>query len=139
MRAMGKTVDIVPDLFQGDGKSNCCAGAITIEPSDSFEEFERWVYQAQIERLVPVGILIQIISTRLRKADSQDYCYLALLLVSFLRGRERDSEALELLDQVIERCPDNVRAPLCKAERLLYFLDNPEGALKSVDVALERA
>jgi tetratricopeptide (TPR) repeat protein len=88
---------------------------------------------------VPEGILIDVVSARLRKANNRDYCDLALLLAGFLRGPKRDREALELLDQVTERCLDNVRAPLNKAVRLLYDLGDPEGALESIEVALERA
>lgn len=62
-----------------------------------------------------------------------------MLLASFLRGPERDREALQLLDEVTERYPDDVRAPLDKAVRLLYFVEDLEGALQSVDVAIERA
>lgn len=108
-----------------------------IEPSDSFRAFEQWVYQ--IEREVPVGILIDVISARLRKADGRDHYDLALMLASYLRGPERDRQALGLLDELIDRYPDDVRAPMSKAVRLLWFLDDLEGALKAIDVALERA
>lgn len=88
---------------------------------------------------MPVGILVDVISARLRKAENRDHYHLAMLLVNFLRGPERDREALQLLDEVTGRYPDDVRAPLDRAVRLLYFLEDFEGALKSVDVALKRA
>ena len=82
---------------------------------------------------MPTGILIDIISARLRKADGRDHHFLAVMLEGFLRGPERDLEALELLDELIERYPDDVRVPM------LWFSDDLEGALKSIDVALDRA
>lgn len=61
------------------------------------------------------------------------------MLEGFLTRERRDREALQLLDSVIERYPDDVRASLRKADRLLYFAGDLEGALKSIDVTLERA
>ena len=76
----------------------------------------------------PSEILIEIISARLKTATSQDHYPLARMLEAFLWRAERNCEASEVLDTVIEY-PDDVGAPI----------GDPEGALKSIDVALERA
>lgn len=92
----------------------------------------------QVKREVPTGIL-EIVSARLKTATSQDHYPLSVMLEAFLWRAERNCEALEVLDAVIGRYPDDVRGPLNKAVRLLCLLDDLEGALKSLDVALERA
>jgi hypothetical protein len=43
------------------------------------------------------------------------------------------------LDQIIERYPNAVRPLISKATLHLYYLDNPEEALRAIDVALEMA
>jgi hypothetical protein len=50
-----------------------------------------------------------------RGTDSQDHYGLARMLESSLWRAERDREALELLYELIERYPDDVRAPMSKA------------------------
>lgn len=88
---------------------------------------------------MPIGILIEIVTARLRTADNQDHYRLARMLESLLLTAERGCEALELLDELIERYPDDVRAPISKSVRLLYLSEDPEAALQSIDVALKRA
>lgn len=105
--------------------------------SDSFEEFERWVHL--VERSVPVEILIDVVSARLTTAANEDYYRLARMLESFLSTAGRDREALELLDELIERYPDDVRTPISRSVRLLYLSEDPEAALQSIDVAVGRA
>src|SRR5262245_62085931 len=86
----------------------------------SFKEFEQWV--DQVEREVPTGILIEIVPARLRKADIWDHYPLSRMLETFPWRAKRNCEALDVLDAVIDCYPDDVRAPLNKAVRLLYFL-----------------
>lgn len=56
------------------------------EPSASFQEFEGWV--RQIEKDVPVGILADIGSVRLREADERDCYSLTLWLDAWLDRSE---------------------------------------------------
>ena len=61
------------------------------------------------------------------------------MLVSFLLRAERDIEAVQIVDEMIEQLPDDVRFPIHKATLYLYFLEDPEKALPCIDVALRRA
>lgn len=130
-------VDNVPDLFQAWPLYGLSRLERHIEQSASFREFQQWVWQ--VERELPAGLLIEIISARLRKANGRDHYDLALMLEGYLRESERDREALELLEELIDRYPDDVRAPMTKAVRLLWFSGDSEGALQAVDIALQRA
>jgi hypothetical protein len=47
--------------------------------------------------------------------------------------------AREELGRLIERYPDDVRCPISKATLYLYHLDDLEEALRSIDLALQRA
>jgi hypothetical protein len=60
-------------------------------------------------------------------------------LANLLSRAGRDDEALQVLGETLARYPDDVRPAISKANKYLYYLDNPEEALRSIDVALERA
>ncbi len=64
---------------------------------------------------------------------------MALTLRGLFIEAGRDREALPILDGMIGQYPDDVRFPISKASLYLYFLEDPEEALKSIDVALQRA
>jgi hypothetical protein len=52
---------------------------------------------------------------------------------------DRDPEAVQIVDEVIEQFPDDVRLSMQKASLYLYFLKKPEKALPRIDLALQRA
>jgi tetratricopeptide (TPR) repeat protein len=60
-------------------------------------------------------------------------------LARLLREAKRDEEALQVLDEILRRYPDDVRSAISKANTFLNSLDEPEEALKWIDLALERA
>jgi tetratricopeptide (TPR) repeat protein len=109
----------------------------TIRSADSFMKFEKWV--RQLKRELPLGRVIDIVSVRMRTGDSEDHHDLAWNLECLLSEAGRYREALQVLDEMIERYPDDVRSPISKATLYLYFLDDPEEALKLIDVALQKA
>jgi len=51
----------------------------------------------------------------------------------------RDREALQVLDAMMQQYPDDVRPAISKATYYLYSLEDPEEALTSINLALERA
>jgi len=63
----------------------------------------------------------------------------AALLVSLCWEAGQYSEALQILEEMIERYPDEVRSAIRKATLHLHSLDDPEEALIWIGVALERA
>lgn len=88
---------------------------------------------------LPLSGVIDAVSARMRTGDPEDQYELALHLRHLLIEAGRDREALPILDEMIERYPDDVRFPISKATLHLYFLDDPEEALRSIDLALQRA
>jgi tetratricopeptide (TPR) repeat protein len=75
----------------------------------------------------------------MREADGEDHHILAGQLASLWSDAGRYSEALQVLDEMIERYPDDVRPLISKATKYLYFIENSEEALRCIDIALERA
>jgi len=75
----------------------------------------------------------------MQTGDSEDQYDLALYFANLLVEAGRDREALPILDEMIGRLPDDLRFPIEKATLYLYFLKDPEEALRSIDVALQRA
>jgi hypothetical protein len=59
--------------------------------------------------------------------------------VSFLTLARRDSEVIEVIDEMIERETDDVHFPIRKASHYLYFMDDLDKALNFIDFALRRA
>lgn len=82
---------------------------------------------------------IDIVSLRLERADGDEHRHLAYELTSLLCEAERYGEALQLLDKVLQRYPDDVLLAISKANIFFVALDEPEEALRSIDAALERA
>jgi hypothetical protein len=110
---------------------------VTIRSFDTFEKLEQWVTRLRTD--LPLGRAIDIVSDRMRNADNEDQYYLAFHLKDLLMQAERCSEVPPILDEMIERFPDDVRFPISKATLNLYFLKDPEEALRCIDLALERA
>ncbi len=82
---------------------------------------------------------IKIISVRMRSADSEDYLVLARELANLWRLAKGYTEARQVLDDIVERYPDDVLAPMSKASLYLYSLDDAAKALSCINVALDRA
>jgi len=75
----------------------------------------------------------------MRTGDSKDQYDLALYFVGLLEEAGRYREALPILDEMIDRFPDDIRFPIGKATLYLYFLKDTEEALRSIEMALKRA
>ena len=76
---------------------------------------------------------IEAVQTRMRDSSSEDRRYLASSLVSLINRAERDSETVEVIDEMIERDRDDVRFPIMKASHYLYFMDDAKEALNFID------
>ncbi|ULK99342.1 tetratricopeptide repeat protein [Bradyrhizobium sp. I71] len=111
---------------------------MTIERDDDpLWKLADWVWQLRREQ--PLHRVIDIVGERAEQADGDDYRFLALDLARLLREAGRNAEAIRTLDQVSDRYPDDVRPAISKAHIYLSALDQPEQALKWIDIALERA
>lgn len=75
----------------------------------------------------------------MHESNSEDRRCLASSLTSFLTLADRDSEAVEVIDAMIEDYIDDVLFPIRKASHYLYFIEDLEEALRCIDLALERA
>jgi tetratricopeptide (TPR) repeat protein len=82
---------------------------------------------------------IEIVAERLETADDDDHYSLAWSLEGLLTDAGRFQESLQLLDEMIERYPNNVRPLIAKVSLHLYSLRDPEEALRLIDPALKRA
>jgi tetratricopeptide (TPR) repeat protein len=110
---------------------------VAIKSRDSIYDLYDWV--EHLRRTLPIDVAIRTVSDSLEKVDGEDHRILASELAQLLREAGRDSEALQVLDQMMQRYPDDVRPAISKAVSYLYFLEDPEEALKSIDLALQRA
>jgi hypothetical protein len=108
---------------------------VAVDPIDLLRR--QWIVQFRDGR--PIVDIIDDISVRVRTADGEDRRSLESELVHFLLMAERDREALQLLDEISERDPDDVRPQISKATQYLYFLDDLEEALRCIDLGLQRA
>ena len=82
---------------------------------------------------------IDIVTARMQETDGEEHHILAGELARLWSEAGRDDEALQVLGETMQRYPDDVRPAISKATKYLYFLENPEEALRCIDVALERA
>jgi tetratricopeptide (TPR) repeat protein len=110
-----------------------------IKPPKSFKDVMHWIVYLRRDLELPLGLVIDIVAERMRQSDRKDHYDWVSNLEGLLREAERYSEAVQLLDEMIEQYPDNVRPLISKAMLYLYYLEDPEEALKWIDVALERA
>jgi tetratricopeptide (TPR) repeat protein len=88
--------------------------------------------------LPPVDVICAV-AERMCKAKGEERHILAGQLGSLLLIDGHYQEALQVWEMMIEDYPDDVRAPTSKASLYLYHLDDPEEALRCIDLALERA
>lgn len=112
-------------------------GSAIIGSFTSPEVFDNWI--KAVRRGASLDVVVRIVAARMSGADDQDYRYLANELAWLLRESDLDEEAISVLDEMLERFPDDVRPAISKANIYLNALDEPEEALKSIDVALMRA
>jgi hypothetical protein len=98
---------------------------------------KQWLSQLRQGR--PVDDIVDEIRRRFRKARSDERWWLAGIYISFLIRARREPETLQVVDAMIDELPDDVRFPIQKAFLHHYMLDDPENALPSIDLALERA
>ena len=110
---------------------------VIIRSVDSLEKHLRWVDRLKAE--LSLNEVIDIVSARMRTANSEDHYHLAWSLDGLLREVGRDREALRVVNEMIDRYPDNVRSAISKASLYLYYLEDPDEALNSIDLALDRA
>jgi tetratricopeptide (TPR) repeat protein len=93
----------------------------------------------RIHKGLPVGDIIAAEYTRMSVANAKDHYDVARNLEDFLVVAGRYREALQLLVELSERYPNDVRPLISKATLYLYFIKDFEGALCSIEVALELA
>jgi tetratricopeptide (TPR) repeat protein len=92
-----------------------------------------------LRRETSLGQVIRVVARRVGKADGDEYRFLANELAWLLCEAERYDEALQVLDQMLTRRPDDVRPAISKANLYLNSLEEPERALCCISVALTRA
>jgi len=100
-------------------------------------DFEKWIKELRSE--ASLDAMIRIVAERASTADGSDHRFLANELAWLLREADRHGEALQVLDEMLQRYPDDVRPAITKANIYVNSLEQPEKALKWIDVALERA
>jgi tetratricopeptide (TPR) repeat protein len=112
-------------------------GEVVINSRASIFELYEWV--DQLRRTLPIDRAIRTVADAVEKVEGEDHRILASRLAQLLREAGRDTEALQVLDEILQRYPDDVRSAMSKATYYLYFLEDPEEALTSINLALERA
>ena len=110
---------------------------VTIKSRNSIYELYDWV--EHLRRTLPIDAAIRTVSDSLVKVDGEEHRVLASQLAQLLREAERYTEAVQVLDEMMRRYPDDVRSAMSKALDYLYFLDDPEEALECINLALQRA
>lgn len=101
------------------------------------KEFEDWI--TEVRKEASLASAIRVVAARMSNSDDMDYRYLASELVWLLREAGRDEEALRVLNNMLQRYPDDVLPAISKANIFFGSLNEPEEALRCVDIALERA
>jgi tetratricopeptide (TPR) repeat protein len=108
-----------------------------INSRNSIYELYDWV--EHLRRTLPIDVAIRTVSDSLVKVDGEDHHVLASQLAELLRDAGRYTEALQVLDGMMQRYPDDVRPAMSKATNYLYCLEDPEEALECINLALQRA
>ena len=115
--------------------ANC--GVVAIKSRSSIYELHDWV--EHLRRTLPIDAAIRTVADGLDKAGGGDRNHLASVLADLLREAERYTEAMQVLDGIMQRYPDDVRCAMSKAFLHFYLLEEPEEALKCINMALQRA
>jgi tetratricopeptide (TPR) repeat protein len=88
---------------------------------------------------LPIVDVICSVAKRMYEAKGEERRILAGELETLLILDGAYDSALEILDMMIEEYPEDARPLSSKASLYFYFLQDPEEALKWIDLALERA
>jgi tetratricopeptide (TPR) repeat protein len=104
---------------------------------DLCKEIDRWVRQMRQE--LPLVDVICNVAERMYQAKGEERRILAGELETFLLLDGDYDNALQVLDMMIEDYPDDVGLLSRKASLYFYHLEDPEEALKWIDLTLERA
>jgi len=110
---------------------------VAIKSRASIYELYDWV--EHLRRALPIDAAIRTVSGSLEKVDGEDHYVLASELAQLLCEAGRYAEALQVLDGMMQRYPDDVRAAMRKATNYLYFLEDLEEALECINAAIQRA
>lgn len=110
---------------------------VAIKSHDSIYELYDWVEHLRVT--LPIDAAIRTVSDSLEKVDGEDHYVLALQLAQLLREAERYAEAMQVLDGMMRRYPDDVRSAISKATNYLYVFEYLEKALECINAALQRA
>jgi len=111
--------------------------AASLERFERIKQLNLWV--GALQETLPLDDVIQAVKARRRGADQDDSYSLALQLEALLIAADRETEADRLIDEMLDRFPEDVRFAISKATLHHYFMDDQEGALNAIDMALERA
>ncbi len=101
------------------------------------KELDSWLDQLRAE--LSLDDVIEIVLAKMQLGDCEDQYYLALNLKWLFVEARREREALPILDEMIERFPDDVRFLISKASLYFYSLEDTQEALRCIDLGLERA
>ena len=104
---------------------------------NAHRKIHRWVYQMVKE--LPPGDVILKVADRMCDSKGEQRRILTEELINLLIIDGDFRNALHILDMMIEEYRDDVLPNLGKASLYLYFLDDPEEALRCVSLALEHA
>lgn len=110
---------------------------VAIKSRPSIYELYDWV--EHLRQTLPIDAAIRTVSDSLEKVEGEDHRVLASELAQLLCDAGRYAEALQVLDGVMQRYPDDVRSAISKATNYLYLLEDPEQALECINLALQRA
>lgn len=100
-------------------------------------EIDRWVREMRQE--LPLVDVICNVAERMCRAKGEERRILAGELQTLLMLDGDYDNALQILDMMIEDYPDDAGPLSSKASLYFYHLQDPEEALKWIDLALERA
>ena len=125
--------------FEARPKNNLIASADSdfIRSETDQWSAHRWVRQLREEN--STDEVLGLVKARLRDANEEERFVLEIELHSILCEERRDEEALQLIDQQIEREPDSPRPLISKAVFYHHTAENPREGLKWIDIALECA
>jgi hypothetical protein len=87
----------------------------------------------------PIDSIIDEVAAQFRAASGEERRWLISPFVTFLVIALRAPEAVQIVDEMMEQFPDDVRLPMEKATLYLYSLKDPDKALPCIDLALQRA
>jgi hypothetical protein len=110
---------------------------VVIRSDDSISALYEWIKHLRSE--ASLSRVIRTVIERLGILEGNDHRFLGGELVGLLRMAGRDEEATQVLDDMLQRYPDDVHLSISKATAFLYDLDQPEEALEWINVALGRA